>query len=155
KPVLHAAARWLPMRGWRRAASLRLAWLPLTCLPLAWLALGCSDEFQLASGGSAGAAGGGAAGAAGSSGAAGGGSGGVGGSAGSGATGGSAGSAAAGGSGGTGGDASACDPTALPADDACVVDEEYAVFVSPSGDDNAAGSRAAPLGSVGKGVTAA
>jgi hypothetical protein len=38
-----------------------------------------------------------------------------------------------------------CDPTVSPAVDTCVVDERYGVFVTPTGNDMAAGSRAAPL----------
>ena len=112
----------------------------------------CSGrDFEGVPEGSAGAAGsGGAAGAGGSGGTAGtagsGGAAGSGGSAGSGATGGTAGTA---GSGGTG---PQCDPTSLPGEDACVIDDEYGVFVSPSGSDSDPGTMAAPFATIGKGL---
>ena len=94
----------------------------------------------------------GSSGAAGSSGA--GGSGGTGGSGGSGGVGGTGGSAGGeGGEGGAGG--GTCDPAASPEDDACVVDEQYAVFVSPTGSATGDGSRAAPFDSLGAAFTEA
>ena len=39
-----------------------------------------------------------------------------------------------------------CDGELLPEDDACVVDEEYGVFVSPTGDDaTGEGTRESPF----------
>jgi hypothetical protein len=38
-----------------------------------------------------------------------------------------------------------CDPTQSPSVSTCVIDERYGIFVSPQGDDTAAGSRTAPL----------
>lgn len=58
--------------------------------------------------------------------------------------------------GGAGGDASACDRSLSPAEDACVLDEALGVFVSPEGDDDAGdGSRGAPLKTLAAGVAAA
>ncbi|MEZ4230465.1 MAG: hypothetical protein R3B89_14925 [Polyangiaceae bacterium] len=69
-----------------------------------------------------------------------------GGAAGSGATGGSAGTAGAGGTG------VQCDETSAPGDDACVIDDQYAIFVSPSGDDTSGdGSMATPFASIANG----
>ena len=76
-------------------------------------------------------------------------------------SGGSGGNAATGGSGSSGaagsaGDAGACDRSALPGDDNCVIAEAYGVFVAPTGDDTTGtGSMAAPFASLAKGVAAA
>ncbi|MEZ4373796.1 MAG: hypothetical protein R3B07_23445 [Polyangiaceae bacterium] len=117
----------------------------------------CEDTLTCGNGGSAGTAGnGGAAGAGGNSM---GGSAGDAGSAGSGASGGAAGSGATGGTAGTagaGGTGPVCDPTSAPGDDACVIDDQYAMFVSPNGDDTSGdGSQASPFASIAKGITAA
>ncbi|MEZ4376518.1 MAG: hypothetical protein R3B07_37285, partial [Polyangiaceae bacterium] len=117
----------------------------------------CEDTLTCGNGGSAGTAGSG--GAAGAGGNAMGGSAGDAGSAGSGASGGAAGSGATGGTAGTagaGGTGPVCDPTSAPGDDACVIDDQYAVFVSPNGDDTSGdGSQASPFASIAKGITAA
>ncbi len=99
-------------------------------------------------GGSAGAAGSGGAGGSAGAGASGGAAG-AGGAAGSGASGGTA------GTGGSGGTTPTCDEAASPADEACVIDDELAVFVSPAGGVAAAGTQADPLGSVQAGLTKA
>jgi hypothetical protein len=58
--------------------------------------------------------------------------------------------------GGAGGGDAACDPTATPAEDSCVIDEEYGVFVSPDGDDDTGqGTRARPYATIGKAIQAA
>ncbi|MBX3184008.1 MAG: hypothetical protein KIT72_00670 [Polyangiaceae bacterium] len=85
-----------------------------------------------------------------------GGVGGSGGAAGVGGTGGIAGTGGTGGIAGTGGTGGTseppCDPTAGPLDNACVITEEYALFVSPSGLDTAEGTRAAPLRTIHEGL---
>jgi hypothetical protein len=82
--------------------------------------------------------------------AAGGGSGGRGG-----ATGGTSGNGNGGDAGG-GGDGGSCDASKSPSEDACVIDERYGVFVSPSGDDATAdGTKDNPFGTLGKGLSAA
>ncbi|MGE0321023.1 MAG: hypothetical protein AB7K71_04670 [Polyangiaceae bacterium] len=113
------------------------------------------DDTNSCPHGTAGAAGsGGTAGTSGSGGT----SGGTGGTAGNGGSAGSGGSAGAGATGGTAGAAGSggtgpqCDPTSLPGDDACVIDDEYGVFVSPSGSDSNGGTMAAPFATVGKGL---
>ncbi|MGE3672045.1 MAG: hypothetical protein AB7K71_20410 [Polyangiaceae bacterium] len=117
----------------------------------------CEDTLTCGSGGSAGTAGSG--GAAGAGGNAMGGSAGDAGSAGSGASGGAAGSGATGGTAGmagAGGTGPVCDENSAPGDDACVIDDQYAVFVSPNGDDTSGdGSQASPFASIAKGITAA
>ncbi|MCB9610767.1 MAG: hypothetical protein H6716_29555, partial [Polyangiaceae bacterium] len=116
----------------------------------------CEDTLTCGSGGSGTAGSAGAAGAAGNSM---GGSAGNAGAAGSGASGGAAGSGATGGTAGTagaGGTGPICDPNSAPGDDACVIDDQYAIFVSPSGDDSTGdGSQAAPFASIAKGITEA
>ena len=57
---------------------------------------------------------------------------------------------------GAGGGPATCDGELLPGDDACVVDEAYAVFVSPSGDDATGdGTRESPFATLQKGADAA
>jgi hypothetical protein len=53
------------------------------------------------------------------------------------------------------GDASACDGAKSPHDDPCVIDERYGVFVSPLGADSNAGTKSAPLLTIGRGMDAA
>ncbi len=62
-------------------------------------------------------------------------------------TGGSGATGATGGSGGNGGDGGTgdCDPTLSPMDDGCVVTEALGIFVRTQGDDEAAGTREAPV----------
>ncbi|HVU01230.1 MAG TPA: hypothetical protein VHE30_05745, partial [Polyangiaceae bacterium] len=102
----------------------------------------------------------------GASGASGSGSGGASGASGSGGTSGSGGASGAGGTAGASGarDAGpdvmdappACDPTKTPGETACVVDEQYGVFVSPSGNDSSGdGTREHPYQTLAKGLTAA
>ena len=68
---------------------------------------------------------------------------------------------AAGEDGGDGGDAEVeaepyCDPTSLPGDDVCVIDDLYGVFVSPSGTDSpTCGTQASPCGTIGQAMTRA
>lgn len=78
-------------------------------------------------------------------------------------SGGSAGGGDGGSSGATGGESGAagggeipCDATDTPLEDACVIDEDYGVFVSPSGDDDAGdGSQDNPYETLGKAAEAA
>ncbi|MGE0325700.1 MAG: hypothetical protein AB7K71_15235 [Polyangiaceae bacterium] len=94
---------------------------------------------------------GGTSGAGGSSGATTGGSAGMGGT---GGMGGAGGSATTGGTGGTG--VVTCNAASLPEDDACVIDEQYGVFVKPTGSDGTGvGSRAAPFATLGKAMAIA
>lgn len=72
------------------------------------------------------------------------------------------GGAPAGGSSGTSGDSGAggtgstqCDTTKSPRDEACLVSDEFAVFVAPSGDDKNAGTQAAPFATLTKAAAAA
>jgi len=52
---------------------------------------------------------------------------------------------------GSGNEPTACDPTAFPASDACVISEDFGVFVAPTGDDSIAdGSRASPFGTLAR-----
>jgi hypothetical protein len=60
-------------------------------------------------------------------------------------TSGSSGNAGGGGAGG-----GSCDTTKTPTEESCLVSDDYAVFVSPDGDDDNAGSQAAPLASLSK-----
>lgn len=92
---------------------------------------------------------GGSAGTSGSGGAAGSGAAGSGGAGGSGASGGTA------STGGSGGTTPTCDETASPADEACVIDDDLAVFVSPAGGVDSAGTQADPLKSVQAGLAKA
>jgi hypothetical protein len=109
------------------------------------------DSGGTASGGSSGSGGSGAI--SGGGGAPTGGLGGEAGDGGSSAMGGSGGSAGSAGDGGTGGGEPPCDSTASPSEDVCVIDEEYGVFVSPDGDDDAGdGSRANPYATIGKAI---
>lgn len=48
-----------------------------------------------------------------------------------------------------------CNAAKHPADDVCVIDEKYGVFVSPLGSDLAAGTRIAPLKTIAKGLQVA
>lgn len=72
------------------------------------------------------------------------------------------GGAPAGGSSGTSGDSGAggtgstpCDTTKSPRDEACLVSDEFAVFVAPNGDDKNAGTQAAPFATLTKAAAAA
>ena len=57
---------------------------------------------------------------------------------------------------GAGGSPPMCEGELLPGDDACVVDEQYGVFVAPSGDDATGdGTREAPFATLRKGADAA
>jgi hypothetical protein len=64
------------------------------------------------------------------------------------------GSSEAGSSGGEAGP-SACNTAGEPKDTPCLIDEMYGVFVSPAGNDGAAGTRAAPLKTLTAGITKA
>jgi hypothetical protein len=48
-----------------------------------------------------------------------------------------------------------CDASRKPAEDDCVIDDKYGIFVSPVGSDTAGGTRAAPLKTIGKGLQVA
>jgi Protein of unknown function (DUF1565) len=52
-------------------------------------------------------------------------------------------------------DESVCDPTRTPAEDPCVIDELYGVFVSPTGADTNLGTRAAPVRTITKAMALA
>lgn len=52
-------------------------------------------------------------------------------------------------------DVAPCDGTAAPSESSCVIDEQFGVFVSPSGSDTAAGTRGAPLRTIGHALTIA
>ena len=52
-------------------------------------------------------------------------------------------------------DSALCDPTKGPHDEACVVDEAYGVFVSPTGSDAFAGTRASPFRTIAEGMDSA
>ncbi len=115
----------------------------------------CSASRTCATGGAAGNDGGGSGGSAGTSG-----TGGTSGSAGTGGSGGSAGTDGGAGSSGSAGaagsDAATCDPTKAPSEDACVVADQYGVFVSPTGDDvSGDGSMTAPYATLAKALTEA
>jgi hypothetical protein len=104
------------------------------------------------------------------------------GAAGTGGTGGTGGAGGTGGTGGTGGEAGVdaepdadagdaeggpgdsgdaeaepyCDPTSLPGDDACVIADDYGIFVSPDGTDDAScGSSTAPCATITQGMARA
>jgi hypothetical protein len=72
-----------------------------------------------------------------------------------GGTGGVAGSGGQGGTGGSAGDGSMCDPTKSPSEEACLVSDEHAIFVSPTGKDGAAGTKADPLKTLTEAATVA
>jgi hypothetical protein len=75
--------------------------------------------------------------------------------AGTGGSDGGGGTSGAGGTGGTGGtssDGGDCDTSKSPGEEACLVEDEHAVFVSPSGSDTGAGTKSDPVASIGKGI---
>ena len=136
--------------------------IAFACLPLLVVAVGCQstdttckDLGNCAAPDSGADAAGGAAGTGGQSG--------IGGSAGASATGGSsgvsgtAGGGAAGmaGAGDAGPDTPPCDPLNAPSEDACVVDDQYGVFVAPTGSTGAAGTMADPVPTLAEGLAAA
>ena len=53
---------------------------------------------------------------------------------------------------GTGGGPARCDRSGSPSADACLVDERFAVFVAPEGDDAADGTRAEPVATIGHAI---
>jgi hypothetical protein len=59
------------------------------------------------------------------------------------------------GGGGSAGDGGGCDTTKSPSEEACLVSNEYAIFVSPSGKDGAAGTKVDPLKSITQAASAA
>src|SRR5262245_30065901 len=63
--------------------------------------------------------------------------------------------AADGGSDGSGDARGTCDLAKRPSEDPCVVDDANGVFVSPAGDDTGAGTKAAPLKTIGQALTRA
>jgi hypothetical protein len=66
---------------------------------------------------------------------------------------GEAGNGGEGGPGGAGTGSAPCDPTKTPDEDSCVIDEDYGVFVSPTGSDTAGtGSRAKPFATLTKAI---
>jgi hypothetical protein len=52
-------------------------------------------------------------------------------------------------------DVGGCDPSKSPSEEACVVAEAYGVFVSPAGSDSNAGTRSAPVATLGHGIDVA
>ncbi|MEZ4222330.1 MAG: hypothetical protein R3B13_15440 [Polyangiaceae bacterium] len=80
---------------------------------------------------------------------------GTGGTGATGGAGGTDGGAGIGGSSGSGGDGGGCDTNAAPGTEACLVDEQYAVFVSASGSDAADGSKGTPFATIEKGMETA
>ncbi|MCL4756659.1 MAG: hypothetical protein KJ015_41295, partial [Myxococcales bacterium] len=85
-----------------------------------------------------------------------GGSGGTSGTGGTGNTGGTGGAGGTGGTGGTGGDGGGCDTSKTPSEEACLVADEFGVFVSPTGDDSANdGTKSKPFKTIGKALTTA
>ena len=52
-------------------------------------------------------------------------------------------------------DVRGCDPSKSPSEEACVVAEAYGIFVSPAGSDGSAGTRSAPLATLGHGMDVA
>lgn len=79
-----------------------------------------------------------------------------GGAAGSGGTAGDLPGGAAGeGEGGAGGGSVPCDATKDPTTEACLVDDDHAVFVAPNGKDDAAGTKSAPVATLSKAVALA
>ena len=71
-----------------------------------------------------------------------------GGGTGGGGTGGGANASGTGGVGNTGGDGGGCDTSKSPRDEACLVSDQYAIFVSVGGNDGGAGTMSEPVGSV-------
>jgi hypothetical protein len=51
-----------------------------------------------------------------------------------------------------GADGSSCNPASTPHDAPCVINTAYGIFVSPSGSDNAPGTKSAPVGTIGHGM---
>ncbi|GMV19777.1 MAG: hypothetical protein AMXMBFR56_80010 [Polyangiaceae bacterium] len=84
-----------------------------------------------------------------------GGSGGTGGTGGTSGTGGDGGTGGVSGGGGTGGDGGGCDTSKSPSEEACLVSDENAVFVSPTGASTGAGTKASPLKSFADAVAKA
>lgn len=73
-----------------------------------------------------------------------------------GGTGSTGGSGATGGSGGGAGDGSTCDMSKGPSEEACLIDDEFGIFVSPLGDDTSGnGTKQSPYKTLGKAVTEA
>jgi hypothetical protein len=52
-------------------------------------------------------------------------------------------------------DVGGCDSSQSPSEQACVVAEAYGIFVSPAGSDRSAGTRSAPLATIGHGMDVA
>ena len=82
-----------------------------------------------------------------------GGTGATGGASGAGGDSGLGGSSGTSGTGGSGGDGGTCDTTKSPSEESCLVADEYAIFVSPSGSDSADGTKSAPVQSWEKALT--
>ncbi|MBI3207102.1 MAG: hypothetical protein HYZ29_36530 [Myxococcales bacterium] len=81
-----------------------------------------------------------------------GGKGGTGGTSGTGGTGNTGGTGGQGGASGSGGDGGSCDTTKSPSEEACLVSDDNAVFVSPTGADTDAGTKAKPLATFAEAV---
>ncbi|HKO50303.1 MAG TPA: hypothetical protein VJV79_21380, partial [Polyangiaceae bacterium] len=58
--------------------------------------------------------------------------------------------AGAGAGAGGGGDREPCDSSKSPSEESCVVDNEYAIFVAPTGHDDASGTKAGPVQTIAK-----
>ena len=59
------------------------------------------------------------------------------------------------GTGGSSGDGGNCDTSKSPSEEVCLVNEQFAVFVSASGSDSSDGSKASPFGTIEKAMEAA
>lgn len=81
-----------------------------------------------------------------------GGKGGTSGTGGTGGTGNTSGTGGQGGASGSGGDGGSCDTTKSPSEEACLVSDANAVFVSPTGADTDAGTKAKPLATFAEAV---
>lgn len=80
------------------------------------------------------------------------GTGGTSGTGGTGGTGNTGGTGGQGGASGSGGDGGSCDTTKSPSEESCLVSDESAVFVSPTGADTDAGTKAKPLATFAEAV---
>jgi hypothetical protein len=105
----------------------------------------CEDTYSCGSPGGTSGTGGGTTG----------GSGGTGGTGNTGGTGGIGATGGASGTGGGGGDGGPCDTTKSPAQEACLVDDQYAVFVNGTVATTGTGTKASPYKTIGEAITAA
>jgi hypothetical protein len=59
------------------------------------------------------------------------------------------------GDGGTAGSGPTCDPTMSPSAETCLVSDDYAIFVAPTGEDTAAGTKKSPVQTIAQGIVLA